>query len=266
MDYLRRRFAPVSDGVWKELDEAVARTARHVLSARRMATFDGPRGWEYTGARVGTMRPCASQEGKAVVCVPEIVPLSEIRCEFSLPWSAVEVFERGAPALDTQPAETATREVALAEELVLFYGEPTGQGFVASKESPRVSCGEWSRPGQLLGDLLNAVELLDAGGIPGPYEAILAAEGYYAYVKAVAEGGYPAARQLDRVLGTVHRSVAMRERGAVFSTRGSDFVVTVGGDLSVGYRQHDRDAVHLVCVETLAGQPITPQAVCLLAR
>jgi uncharacterized linocin/CFP29 family protein len=266
MDYLRRRFAPVSDEVWKELDEAVARTARHLLSARRMATFDGPRGWEYTGARVGTMRPCTNGDGQAVVCVPEIVPLAEVRCDFSVPWSTIEVFDRGAPALDTHTAEAAAREVALAEELVLYYGEPTGNGFLVSKESPRVPSGDWSKPGQLLGDLLNAVELLDTGGIPGPYEAILAAEGYYAYAKAVADGGYPAARQLDRVLASVHRSVAMRERGGVFSTRGSDFVVTVGGDLSVGYRQHDRDAVHLVCVETIAAQLVTPQAVCLLVR
>src|SRR6266496_4275758 len=153
MEYLRRRFAPVSDGAWKELDEAVARTARHALSARRMATFDGPKGGEYTGARVGTMRPCASQEGKAVVCVPELVPLAEIRRDFSIPWSALEVFDRGAPALETQPAEMAAREVALAEELLLFYGDPTGAGFLGSKESPRVQAGDWSKPGQLLGDL-----------------------------------------------------------------------------------------------------------------
>jgi uncharacterized linocin/CFP29 family protein len=40
----------------------------------------------------------------------------------------------------------------------------------------------------------------------------------------------------------------------------------VGGDLSVGYRAHDREGVHLFCVETLAAQTLTPEAVCLLSQ
>ena len=76
--------------------------------------------------------------------------------------------------------------------------------------------------------------------------------------------GYPTARQLRDVLGAVHRSPVVREAGAVFSTRGGDFVITVGGDLATGYRLHDRDAIHLFCVETLAPQTVTPEAVCIL--
>jgi len=38
----------------------------------------------------------------------------------------------------------------------------------------------------------------------------------------------------------------MREYGAVFSMRGGDFVVSLGGDLSVGYQMHDREAIHLL--------------------
>jgi uncharacterized linocin/CFP29 family protein len=52
--------------------------------------------------------------------------------------------------------------------------------------------------------------------------------------------------------------------GAVVSLRGGDFIITVGGDLTVGYRWHDVDAVHLFCVETIASQLITPDAVCVL--
>jgi uncharacterized linocin/CFP29 family protein len=93
---------------------------------------------------------------------------------------------------------------------------------------------------------------------------VLRPESYYAYLQAVADGGYPAARQLERVLRAVFRSVVLREVGAVFATRGGDFVVTVGGDLSVGYRQHDREAINLTCIETVAAQTLTPEAVCLI--
>jgi len=263
MDYLRRNAAPLSERVWHALDEATAQAARHVMAARRIATFDGPRGWDHTATRLGTMTPCQTREGRAAVCVPEVVLLSEVRVDFSLPWSSIEVFERGAPVLDTAPADSAAREGALAEDRIAFYGDPVGNGFLTSRESPRVKAQDWSRPGQLVADLLRAVETLDALGIPGPYEAVLPIARYYAYLQAD-DSGYPAARQLKDVLAAVHRSTVITRAGAVFSTRGGDFVLTVGGDLAVGYRLHDRDAVHLFCVETLAPQTVTPEAVCLL--
>jgi uncharacterized linocin/CFP29 family protein len=118
----------------------------------------------------------------------------------------------------------------------------------------------------MLADLLTAVETLDERGVPGPYEAVMSPRNYYLYNQAADRGGYPTSRQLASVLAGVHRSAALREPAVLASTRGGDLVVTVGGDLAVGYRQHDRDAVYLMCVETLAAQLPTPQAVCLLVE
>jgi uncharacterized linocin/CFP29 family protein len=264
MDYLRRQAAPISDEVWKALDDAVVQAARHVLAARRIATFDGPHGWEHVATRLGTSTPCRSAEGEAVVCVPDVVLLLEARVDFSLPWSSIEAFERGAPVFDAGPAETAARELALAEDRIAFHGDPAGNGFLTDRKSPRTHVQDWKRPGQVLTDLVKAVEILDTGGIPGPYEAVLPPARYYDYLQAADEAGYPTARQLREVLKAVHRSPVIREGGAVFSTRGDDFVFSVGGDLATGYRLHDRDAVHLFCVETIAPQTVTPEAVCIL--
>jgi uncharacterized linocin/CFP29 family protein len=264
MDYLRRASAPLTERVWTALDEAAAQAARHVLTARRVATFDGPKGWEYTAARLGTMTPCATLEGKAIVCMPELVLLAEVRADFTLPWSSVEVFERGAPTLDTDAVETAAREVALAEDRLVFYGDPVGTGFLTSPKSPRVAIGDWKKSQQLIADLVQAVETLDAHAIPGPYEAILSSARYYTYLQATNDAGYPAARTMEKILAGVHRSPVLRDGGAVFSMRGDDFVITVGGDLAAGYRWHDRESIHLFCAETLAAQTMTPEAVCLL--
>jgi uncharacterized linocin/CFP29 family protein len=276
MDYLRRDAAPLSERTWKALDEAVAQAARHVLAARRIATFDGPKGWENVAVRLGTMQPCQGAQGKASVCVPDVVLLAEIRADFSLPWAILEPFERGAPALETRAAEDAARELGRAEDALAFYGEPVkagldgalgSPGFLTSRESPRIKTGDWSRPGQLLADLAAAVETLDGAGIGGPYEAVLAPPLYYAFHRATADGGgYPASRHVRELLAGVHRSMVVHEAGAVFSTRGGDFILTIGGDLSVGYRQHDREAIHLMCVETIAAQTQSPEAVCLLGR
>jgi uncharacterized linocin/CFP29 family protein len=263
MDILRREIAPLSAKVWKALDEAVEVVARRTLAARRIATFQGPRGWNHVAEPLGTVTPRKTRDGQAAVSLPDVVLLAEIRVPFTVAWAAVEAFERGAPALDAAAAEAASREVALAEDRLAFYGEPDGIGFLTSKDSPRFKAGDWNKPGQAVADVLKAIEKLDGAGIPGPYEIVLSQPRYYAYLKA-ADDGYPTSRHLKEVLAAVHRSAIVREAGAVFSTRGDDFILTVGGDLSAGYRAHDREAIHLFCVETVAAQVLTPEGVCLL--
>jgi uncharacterized linocin/CFP29 family protein len=255
---------PLSDAVWSALTEAMVASARHVLAARRVATFDGPRGWEHVASRLGVITRCETTEGRATVCLPEVALLAEIKADFELAWAAVQAFEAGAPALDTAAVEAAAREVALAEDRIALYGRPVGHGFLTSPESGRVRAGDWAKPGQAIQDLLRAVEWLDRAGIAGPYEAVLSSAAYYAYLQATTPGGDPARAQLKGVLAAAHRSEVIRGHGAVFSTRGGDFLLTVGGDLALGYAYHDRDAVHLYCAETVTPRLVTPAAVCLL--
>ena len=228
MDILRRSSAQLSDAVWKELDEAAATSAKNVMTARRIATFDGPRGWDYIATPLGTMQACATREGKAVVCVPEIALLAQIRADFSLPWSAVEAFERGGPAMDTSTAEAAAREVGLAEDRLAYSGEPVGTGFLEDPGSPRIRLGDWSDPSRVIADLVGAVELLDRRTVPGPYEAILSPDRYYAYL-AAANRGYPVPRHTKNIIADVHRSLVMQDGGALFSMRGGDFILTSAG-------------------------------------
>ena len=62
--------------------------------------------------------------------------------------------------------------------------------------------------------------------------------------------------------GDVPSAPATLASGAASAT--ARYVITVGGDLSVGYRGHDTGGVHLFCTETIAPQLVTPEAVCLL--
>jgi uncharacterized linocin/CFP29 family protein len=190
--------------------------------------------------------------------------LAEIRAEFSIPWAAIDVFERVGQTLEVKPMEEAARDVALAEDALVFYGNGHAPGVLTNRETPRVALSDWSQPGRLVADLLSAVEKLDTAGVKGPYEAVLSPQHYYAYLRQTGEGGvYPAAKQLGIVIEKVHNSPAV-DGAALFSTRGGDFLITVGGDFTTGYRSHDESAVRLFCVETIATQLLTPEAVCLI--
>jgi uncharacterized linocin/CFP29 family protein len=139
MDWLRREGAPLSERVWKAIEEAMVRSARQELAGRRIADFEGPRGWDHVAEPLGTRRPGPRARSGAVCSIPDVMLLCEIRKDFSLPWATIDGFERGGRVLDTIPAEHAAREVALAEDDLAFYGGPGSSGFLGGDDGLRVS-------------------------------------------------------------------------------------------------------------------------------
>jgi len=266
MEWLRRDTPSLPDRVWNAIDETAVSMFKQTVVARRIADFDGPKGWGYVATQLGTFKSVSGKHASAKVrlSVPEVMLLTELRAEFSLSWSAIEIFERVGPPLESEQIEDAAREIALAEDRVVFFGDGSNPGLLTSHQSPRVALSDWSAPGRVLTDLLSAVEKLDEIGIKGPYEAVLSPAHYYSYLRQTGEGGsYPAAKQLGIVIEKVYSSSVI-DGAVLFSTRGGDFLITVGGDLTVGYRAHDDTSIHLFCVETISAQLITPKAVCII--
>jgi uncharacterized linocin/CFP29 family protein len=266
MEWLRRSAAPLSAKVWKEIDEMAAAMFKQTVVVRRIVDFDGPRGWNHVATQLGTFKPAhpPRPSGKVRFLLPDIMLLTEIRADFTLSWADIDIFERVGPTLEGKEIEDAAREMALAEDALVLFGSSVSPGLLSHNDTPRVALSDWSIPGRVVTDLLAAVQRLDTLGVKGPYEAVLSPQHYYAYLGQTAEvGTYPAAKQLGLVIEKVYSSPTI-EGGALFSTRGGDFLLTVGGDFTVGYRWHDDKAVHLFCVETIAAQLLTPEAVCLI--
>ena len=266
MEWLRRSAAPLSDKVWKEIDDIAGSTFKQIVVARRITDFDGPRGWNHVATQLGTFKPARSQQasGKVRFSIPDVLLLTELRADFQIPWADIDIFERVGPTLESKSIEDAAREMALAEDAMVFFGTSTSPALLRHPDTPRVALSDWSVPGRVVTDFLAAVQKLDSLGVKGPYEAVLSPQHYYSYLRQTSEGGaYPAAKQLGIVIEKVHNSPVI-DGAVLFSTRGGDFLTTVGGDFTVGYRWHDESAVHLFCVETIAGQLLTPEAVCLI--
>jgi len=266
MEWLRRAAAPLSQKTWKEIDDIALSMFKQTVVTRRIVDFNGPRGWNHVATELGTFKGVQAPKiaGKVRFSVPDVMLLTELRADFSVSWADIDVFERIGPTLESKTIEAAARDVALAEDALVLYGSGGASGLLSVKETPRVKMSDWSQPGRLVGDLLSAVEQLDTLAIKGPYEAVLSPHHYYSYLRQTGEGGvYPAAKQLGIVIAKVYSSPAV-EGAALFSTRGGDFMITVGGDFTVGYRAHDDKSVHLFAVETLAAQVLTPEALCVI--
>jgi uncharacterized linocin/CFP29 family protein len=105
-----------------------------------------------------------------------------------------------------------------------------------------------------------AVDALRAVGIAGPYGLALGPKVHTRVLETSEHGGFPLLEHLREILGgPIVWAPAVRGAG-VLSMRGGDFLFDSGQDLSIGYENHDGEAVELYLEESFSFQVATPEA------
>ena len=104
-----------------------------------------------------------------------------------------------------------------------------------------------------------ALSELRLAGVDGPYSVLLSADAY-TKVSETTEHGYPIREHLNRLVdGEIIWAPAI-DGAFVLSTRGGDFDLQLGTDVSIGYLQHDAENVQLYLEETLTFLCYTAEA------
>jgi uncharacterized linocin/CFP29 family protein len=105
-----------------------------------------------------------------------------------------------------------------------------------------------------------ALTALRLAGVNGPYTLLLSADAYTAVSETV-DHGFPILTHLSRLLdGEIIWAPAI-DGAVLLSSRGGDFELHLGQDLSIGYLSHDADSVRLYLQETLTFLLYTAEAV-----
>ena len=105
----------------------------------------------------------------------------------------------------------------------------------------------------------NALEELRLAGVDGPYSVLLGADAYTALSEA-RDQGYPVIEHIKRIVnGDIIWAPALTG-GSVLSTRGGDFELHLGEDVSIGYLSHTDAVVCLYLRETLTFLMLTSEA------
>lgn len=266
MNHLMRELAPVTDAAWEQIDAEASRSLKHFLAARRVVDFAGPLGWAYSAVDVGRVDPLGQGVlGSVEVARRRVMPLLELRSEFSLARSELAAAERGATDLDLDAVIAAGRAAALAEDQLVFHGaEESGlAGIVTASPQPEVAItsdySEYPR------HVATAVATLRAADVAGPYAIALGARCYTGVTETTEHGGYPVFEHIRKILdGPVVWAPAV-DGAVVLSQRGGDFELTVGEDFAVGYRTSDATSVTLYLEESVAFRITTPEAAVHLA-
>jgi uncharacterized linocin/CFP29 family protein len=264
MNNLHRELAPISDAAWSEIEEETSRTIKRYLAGRRVVDVQGPGGMALSAVGTGHLRNVAAPGDGILARQRDVKPLVELRVPFELDRQQIDDVERGAEDSDWQPAKDAARLLAFAEDRAIFQGyAAAGIGGIREGTSNPVL----TLPGDVRGypDVIaQALSQLRLEGVNGPYSVVLGADAYTA-LSETSDHGYPVLQHIKALVdGDIIWAPAIN--GAfVMTTRGGDFALHIGEDVSIGYLSHDDQKVRLYLQETFTFLLLTTEASVALA-
>jgi len=259
MNNLHRELAPISDAAWSEIEEETSRTIKRYLAGRRVVDVQGPGGIALSAIGTGHLRSVAAPGDGILARQREVKPLVELRVPFELDRQQIDDVERGANDSDWQPAKDAARLLAFAEDRAIFEGyAAAGIGGIREGTSNPVL----TLPADVCAypDVIaHALSKLRLEGVNGPYSVVLGAEAYTALSES-SDHGYPILRHIkDLVDGEIIWAPAVSD-AFVLTTRGGDFALYLGEDVSIGYLSHDDKTVRLYLQESFTFRLLTTEA------
>jgi uncharacterized linocin/CFP29 family protein len=259
MNNLHRELAPISDAAWAQIEEETARTFKRYLAGRRVVDMRGPAGTVLSAVGTGHLLPIGGQRDGILARQREVKALVELRFPFELDRQAIDDVERGANDSDWQPAKDAARQIALAEDSAVFEGYAAA-GIVGIRQgtnNPKMSLPADVR--QYPDAIAQALSQLRLVGVNGPYAVLLGAEAYTALAET-SDQGYPVLEHVKRLVDDKIIWAPAIDGAFVLTTRGGDFELHIGQDVSIGYLSHSDDAVRLYLQETFTFLLLTSEA------
>ena len=259
MNNLHRELAPISEAAWAEIEEEASRTLKRYLAARRVVDMADPGGTALAAVGTGHLRDVAAPGDGIVARQREVKPLVELRVPFELSRQAIDDVERGAKDSDWQPLKDAAERIAFAEDRAIFdgYAAANIQGIRQVASNPVIPLPSDVR--EYPGAIAAALVQLRMVGVNGPYAALLGADAYRA-LGAADDNGYPVLQHIKLLLNEEIIWAPAITGAVVLSTRGGDFDLHIGQDISIGYSSHSDTTVRLYLQETFTFLMLTAEA------
>lgn len=266
MNNLKRELAPISGEAWEAIDAEARRVLKLTLAGRKLVDFNGPLGPDAAAVNLGRLEALqAGPVGNVEASRRAALPLVELRTYFDLPRSELDAVENGAEDLDLAPLIEASSRMAQAEDTAIFHGYAAGAIRGIDQASTHAVVPISDNYQEYPRSIAEATRLLRIAGVEGPYAIALGPRCYTGLMQATGDGGYPVLNVVRKLVdGPIVWAPAVN--GAiVLSTRGGDFELTVGRDLSIGYHSHTDTSVRLYLIETMTFRVLTPEAAVALA-
>jgi uncharacterized linocin/CFP29 family protein len=247
---LYRNLAPVTDVAWTEIELEATRTFKRHIAGRRVVDVSDPGGPVTAAVSTGRLVGVEAPSDGVVAHLRESKPLVRLRVPFTLSRLEIDNVERGAQDSDWDPVKEAAKKLAFIEDRAIFEGYAAASIEGIRKASSNKPLTLPTDPSQIPDVITQAITELRLAGVDGPYSVLLSAD-IYTKVSETTEHGYPILEHIDRLVpGDIIWAPAI-DGAFVLTTRGGDFDLHLGTDVSIGYTSHDADSVQLYLQETL---------------
>ncbi|MFP4621946.1 MAG: family 1 encapsulin nanocompartment shell protein [Bacteroidales bacterium] len=260
MDILRKSLAPITEVAWEEINDQARVVFQNVLTARRFADVEGPKGFAYGGVSLGRLNVDSNQKEDAVKYgINRLQPLMETRKSFKLNIWELDNVVRGAADVDLEAMEKAAKEMGQFEERAIYLGFEKAciQGL---KEVSDHDVRSFPQDGkEILKTLANSISAMRGSFVEGPYHLVLGTDKWQNL--HIHTGGYPLKRQVEDLIGGEIILNPNVEEGFLVSGRGGDFQLILGQDIAIGYESHNEKEVQLYFTESFTFRTLEPAAV-----
>ncbi len=259
MNNLHRELAPISDAAWSQIEDETTRTLKRYLAGRRVVDVPSPGGTALPGVATGHLKPLTAPAEGILARQREVKPLVELRVPFELSRQTIDDVERGSNDSNWQPAKDAAKKLAFAEDRAIFNGYAAAgiQGIREGTSNPIDTLPADVR--DYPDAIAHALSQLRLVGVNGPYSVVLGASEYTALAET-RDQGYPVLEHVKRIVdGDLIWGPAI-DGAFVLTTRGGDFALNVGQDVSIGYLGHTESVVRLYLQETFVFRVLTSEA------
>jgi uncharacterized linocin/CFP29 family protein len=233
------------------------------LAARRVVDVLGPKGLELSAIGTGHLRQIETLGDGIQAAQREVKALVELRVPFQITRQEIDDVERGARDSDWLPVKDAARKIAFAEDRSVFDGYAAAgiHGVRQGVSNPVVTLS--SNVKSYPAAVARAVSQMRLAGVNGPYALLLGAEQYTA-ASAESDEGYPILQHIQHLVdGEIVWAPAV-QGGFVVTTRGGDFELDIGQDISIGYLSHSQTMVELYFQEAFTFRMLTAEAAVVL--
>jgi uncharacterized linocin/CFP29 family protein len=264
MNNLHRELAPIADAAWAQIEEEASRTLKRYLAGRRVVDLKGPGGVAFAAVGTGHLHDIAPPGDGVLARRREVRALVELRVPLELDRQMIDDVERGANDSDWQPVKDAAKKIAFAEDGAIFEGYAAGgiEGIRQRTSNPIMSLpADVRNYPDAVAQALNQLRLV---GVDGPYSVLLGADAYTALAEA-RDYGDPVLEHVRRLVDSEIIWAPAIAGAFVLTTRGGDFDLHVGQDVSIGYSSHTDAAVRLYLQETFTFLLLTTEAAVALS-
>lgn len=259
MNHLHRELAPLSSSGWETIDEEAKSRLIPYLATRKLVDFTGPQGWSYSATNLGRTSSIPGPSEGVAAAQRQVLPLMELRAEFNVSRIELDDVERGASDPDLPELDEAAKHIALGENVTVFHGHQAAglRGITERTSHEPITLDDVGRSPDAVA---RAVNVLRTAGIDGPYGLALCPDIYTQIIETTELGGHLLFTHLREILGGPLVWAPGVEGGVVLSLRGGDFAFESGQDFSVGYLDHNADAVRLYIEESFSFRVLEPDA------